>query len=59
MSGQAELAALVRRWIEKADNDLRNAEHTLLLTDDCPFDTACFHAQQCVEKCLKAVLVWQ
>lgn len=33
------------------------AEHTLTLGDDCPFDTVCFHAQQCVEKCMKAVLV--
>lgn len=45
-------------WLEKAEHDLRNAEHTLTLDDDdCPFDTVCFHAQQCVEKCLKAVLV--
>ena len=57
MNGQPEVAALVRRWMEKATNDLRNAEHTLLLADDCPYDTVCFHAQQCVEKCLKAVLV--
>ncbi|MCJ7796438.1 MAG: HEPN domain-containing protein, partial [Thermoleophilia bacterium] len=26
---------------------------------DCPFDTVCFHAQQCVEKYLKAALIWQ
>lgn len=47
-----------RGWMEKAEHDLRNAEHTLGLDDDdCPFDTACFHAQQCVEKCFKALLV--
>ena len=27
------------------------------LGDDCPTDTVCFHAQQCAEKCLKALLV--
>jgi len=27
------------QWIEKAENDLINAEHTLTLQDDCPFDT--------------------
>jgi len=48
----------VRQWIRKADHDLRNAEHTLTLQEDCPFDTVCFHAQQCAEKYLKALLVW-
>ncbi len=37
---------------------MRNAEYTLTLTDDCPFDTACFHTQQCAEKYLKALLVF-
>lgn len=45
------------RWVEKAEHDLRNAEHTLTLDEDCPYDTACFHAQQCVEKYLKAALI--
>jgi HEPN domain-containing protein len=26
--------------------------------EDCPFDTVCFHAQQCAEKYLKARLVY-
>lgn len=47
----------IRRWVEKAEHDLKNAEHTLTLGDDCPIDTVCFHAQQCVEKYLKAALV--
>lgn len=50
---------LVRAWVVKAEHDLRNAEHTLTLQDDCPFDTVAFHAQQCVEKYLKAFLVAQ
>jgi HEPN domain-containing protein len=52
-----EVEELVRRWLEKADHDLVTAEHTLTLGDECPLDTVCFHTQQCVEKCLKAVLV--
>ena len=37
----------------------QNAEHTLTLHDDkCPFDTVCFHAQQCAEKYLKGWLVY-
>ncbi|MHB1342770.1 MAG: HEPN domain-containing protein [Thermoleophilia bacterium] len=59
MSGRPDRLAEAHRWAEKADHDLRNAEHTLLLDEDCPFDTVCFHAQQCVEKYLKAALIWQ
>ena len=34
-----------------------NAVHTLKLGADGPTDTVCFHAQQCIEKYLKALLV--
>ena len=47
---------VVREWIEKAENDLKNAAYTLKMGEDCPTDTTCFHAQQCVEKYLKAFL---
>jgi HEPN domain-containing protein len=57
MNEPRDVSGHVRQWIEKADHDLRNAEHTLILSDDCPFDTVCFHAQQCVEKYLKGWLV--
>ena len=50
--------AEIQRWVDKAEHDLKNAEHTLTLGDDCPVDTVCFHAQQCVEKYLKALLVF-
>ena len=46
-----------RAWIKKAESDLKTAEHILTLKESCPFDTVCFHAQQCVEKYLKALLV--
>jgi HEPN domain-containing protein len=48
---------LVRAWIDKAEEDYRCFQHTLKMADDCPFDTVCFHSQQCVEKYLKARLV--
>ena len=41
----------------KAENDLKAASHILKLGEECPTDTVCFHAQQCVEKYLKAFLV--
>jgi HEPN domain-containing protein len=31
----------------------------LTLEYDCPTDTVCFHAQQCVEKYVKSLLVWK
>lgn len=52
-----EILFVVRQWVQKAENDLKNATHTLKLGADGPTDTVCFHAQQCVEKYLKALLV--
>lgn len=52
------ILAIVREWILKAENDLTNASHTLRLAAQCPTDTVCFHAQQCVEKYLKALLTY-
>jgi HEPN domain-containing protein len=47
---------LVRQWIERARGDLRSAEHAMLASPPLTED-ACFHAQQVVEKSLKAYLV--
>lgn len=52
-----KIALVVQEWITKAENDLKNATHTLKLGKQCPTDTVCFHAQQCAEKYLKAFLV--
>jgi HEPN domain-containing protein len=49
---------VIREWVDKAENDLKTAAHTLTLGRGSPTDTVCFHAQQCVEKYLKALLVW-
>lgn len=43
-------------WLDKADNDLLNIENNLDAAR-VPWDTVCFHAQQVVEKVLKAFLV--
>jgi HEPN domain-containing protein len=56
MSVPPDVLVVVRQWVERAENGLTTAEHTLTLGDRCPFDTVCFHAQQCVEKYLKAFL---
>lgn len=47
---------LARQWVEKAENDLRNA--TIVVREkDPPTDTICFHCHQTAEKYLKAYLV--
>ncbi|MCP4452588.1 MAG: HEPN domain-containing protein [Planctomycetes bacterium] len=46
------------RWITKADNDLRVAEHEMCLSSEQRVTEAiCFHCQQSVEKYLKSYLV--
>ncbi len=57
MSGQPDQHAIAIQWIKKGDHDLITAVHTLSLTEQCPYDTICFHAQQCVEKYVKALLL--
>ena len=52
-----EVLEVTRQWVAKAESDLKTAAHILRLKVDCPTDAVCFHAQQCVEKCLKALLV--
>lgn len=50
-----EPLAVASEWVAKAESDLRAAD-TLLKTKDCPTDVVCFHAQQVVEKYIKALL---
>jgi HEPN domain-containing protein len=59
MSVLPEIVEEVRRWIEKAENDFRNAEYVMRMERDCPYDTVCYHCQQCVEKYLKALLIYR
>ncbi len=49
---------VIRGWVNKAEGDLKNAGHCLKLGRECPTDTVGFHAQQCAEKYLKALLVF-
>jgi HEPN domain-containing protein/predicted nucleotidyltransferase len=47
----------IRERLVKAENDLKAAVQILTLRGEAPTDTVCFHAQQCVEKNLKAILI--
>ncbi|MFH1438064.1 MAG: HEPN domain-containing protein [Pseudomonadota bacterium] len=57
MPGADETLAVAGVWVKKAENDLVLAVHALKLGKKCPTDTVCFHAQQCIEKYLKAFLI--
>lgn len=44
-------------WIAKAEGDAASAMRELRARTRPNYDAACFHAQQCIEKYLKAVLI--
>ncbi|MCM2358022.1 MAG: HEPN domain-containing protein [Geobacteraceae bacterium] len=47
---------LTTEWIQKAEGDLATARRELRARTSPNYDAACFHAQQCAEKYLKALL---
>lgn len=47
---------LARSWLRKAESDLADVRRTV--ASEGPYDTACFHAQQAMEKTLKAFLAF-
>jgi len=49
---------IVSEWIEKAESDRRTAEREVRVRKAPSYDAVCFHAQQCAEKYLKALLLY-
>jgi HEPN domain-containing protein len=47
---------LTIEWIQKAERDFKSMRREYAVTDDRNNDDVCFHAQQCIEKLLKANL---
>ena len=47
----------VREWIEKAGSDYRVCVRELTVREGASPDAICFHAQQCIEKLIKGLLV--
>jgi len=47
---------LTREWIDKAEGDFATASREIRARKSPNYDAACFHAQQCAEKYLKAIL---
>ncbi len=47
---------LSREWIQKAEGDFATASREIRVRKFPNYDAVCFHAQQCAEKYLKAML---
>ena len=47
---------LTKEWIRKAEGDFATARRELRAKESPNYDAACYHAQQCAEKYLKALL---
>ena len=48
--------AIVKEWVVKAEGDMTCLEREWRARKNPVYDAVCFHAQQCVEKYLKACL---
>ncbi len=57
LAADPEVMHVIREWLHKAEDDLTAAAQLLKLGQRCPADIVCFHAQQCVEKYVKALLI--
>jgi HEPN domain-containing protein len=49
--------ATVKEWLEKAEKDFATARRELAAGDSPNYDAVCFHAQQCIEKLMKGLLI--
>lgn len=47
---------ITQEWVDKAEGDFATAGRELNVTASPNYDAVCFHAQQCIEKYLKARL---
>ncbi len=50
------MKTLTREWVKKAEGDFNTLRREVRARKAPNYDAACFHAQQCVEKYLKARL---
>lgn len=50
------MTQVVQEWIDRADEDWQVA-HLLIQSGLASYGSICFHAQQCVEKLMKALLI--
>ena len=48
---------VIKEWITKGEADYRTAEREFAVPDGFNYDAVCYHAQQCIEKLMKALLI--
>ena len=51
------MSRIVQEWVEKAEGDFLTAQRELRADPNPNYDAACYHAQQCAEKLMKALLI--
>jgi HEPN domain-containing protein len=51
------MSGTVSEWVDRAESDFRVACREHMVTVAPSYEAVCFHAQQCVEKMMKAVLI--
>ena len=54
--GGCSMKPLTCEWIDKAEGDFVTASREIRVRKSPNYDAVCFHAQQCAEKYLKALL---
>ena len=47
----------VKEWRDKAEGDYRTARREFDAADSPSYDATCFHAQQSIEKLMKAIMI--
>ena len=57
MPSPEQVARVASEWVEKAEHDFQAAVWLLELGQAAPTDVVCFHAQQCVERYSKSLMV--
>jgi HEPN domain-containing protein len=55
----SDLRDYVDKWLFRANEDLAVIDHFIQTDPEAYASTVCFHAQQAVEKYLKALLAWK
>jgi HEPN domain-containing protein len=48
---------VTERWVRKSDGDFRSMKLLFSTNEEPNYDAVCYHAQQSIEKLLKAVLI--
>ena len=47
----------IQEWIDKGEADYLTAGREIAVAEGPNFDAVCFHAEQCIEKLMKALLI--